>query len=373
MPLSSIEDGNGPGKSPALPEPPDQQPIPLQIQSVNLQPFTIPEAFGQHPLVANQCFYTVPERLLTLVLQEVGDERFDPQLLQMETELSKLVGDHAVYAGIRIQAPIMYDLLEPPRPLAIRYDDVKGLGWGKSEAQIRQFARIASEQLQNLGEPIRGYCGWLMTNPNFVAEHDQLLREYRDQLQQHDFPKPILMSAGQPLPQSPSDEVWVSAFRRFYSRWRLQSLVGPGLPRPLPVMVPSLPAVAGNLAAAEGSAAIILTDIIPVPAREVLAEALEGGADRREDSAHLAEWQRIIGQHNVAKNAIARYARLLGLQHYWRILQTRHAAAVERRTDRLRSAFATYFEIGADSIRKDLEFIADQLGKGWQQRPNPLS
>jgi hypothetical protein len=72
MQLSSIEDGNGPEKSPAVPEPPDQRPILLPFRSSNWQPFAIPQAFVEHPLLANQYFWTVPERLLTLVLEAVS-------------------------------------------------------------------------------------------------------------------------------------------------------------------------------------------------------------------------------------------------------------------------------------------------------------
>ncbi|HEV8068973.1 MAG TPA: hypothetical protein VGP76_14650 [Planctomycetaceae bacterium] len=370
MQVSSIENGHGLEKLAAVAKLPDPQPIPLQFFASNLRPFAIPQAWEQHPLVANQWFYTIPERLLTLILREVGDDRFDPQLVQMETELSRLVGDHAVYVGLRRGALIAYELLESPGPLKIRYEDVKDLGWGQSEARIRQFAQIETEQLPALGDPIRGYCGWLMTNPAFVAEHDQLLERYQNQLRQHDFPMPILMSTGQPLPQCPSNEVWVDAFRRFASRWRLQSLVGPGLPRPLPVGLPLMPAVVRNLAAAEGGATIFLTDVNPVPPRSILAEVVEGGASRREESAHLAEWYRIVGQHNPAKNAISHYARLLGVQHYWRIIHARHPAAVKRRAGRLRSAFADYYKVGTDTIRGDLKLITERLGRGWEKRPN---
>ena len=233
---------------------PAPQPAEIRLKGAdrNLRRFVVPCAIAQHPLVATRYLYTFPERLLNLIVRHLERDRFDPQLLEMEKQVSALVGDHSVYVGIRREAPIAYGYLEPSKP-HFSVDDVKHLGWGKSEQEIQEFLQIANPRLEGLAEPIRGFCGWLMTNRAFVAEHDQLIRQYADRIRDHDFPKPVLASFGSPMPQIPSDEPWVSAFRRFYSRWRLQSLVGPGLPMPLPVLGSSLPAVAVNLAAAEGA------------------------------------------------------------------------------------------------------------------------
>jgi hypothetical protein len=70
---------------------------------------------------------------------------------------------------------------------------------------------------------------------------------------------------------------------------------------------------------------------------------------------------------------IPAYARRFTLQHYWRIVQVRHAAALKRKAVPVRSAFAKYFGVGDSSIRKDLEIITERLGRGWELRPNPLA
>ena len=338
-----------------------------------MRPFVVPVNLRRHPLVADHFFYAIPQKLLELVVQRLGDERFDREVLELERRLSALVGDYTVNVGIRREGPISYELLSPCRPLTIRYDDVKNLGWGKTEAEIHQIGRIGNERLQALSEPIRGYCGWLMTNREFVEEHDQLLRRYLDEVRQHDFPKQILGTCGKPLPESKSDESWVAPFRDFYSRWRLQGLAGPGLPRPLPPMVPSFPAVAKNLAPAEGGATIFLPDTVPVATRGILLKALGDAVHGQRPPTHLLEWHRIIRRQNPAKNAINRYGRLFSLQHYWRHLHARHPAAVRRNTGRLRTAFAEFYDVSEDSIRKDLTFIARRLGRGWERRTNPLA
>jgi len=357
----------------AFPTPPSQ-PAEIRLKGTdrNLRSFVVPSEIAQHPRVANRYFYSFPERLLNLIIQHVGQDRFDAQLLEMERQISALVGDPSVYVGIRREAPIAYGYLEPSK-LDLSYDDVKHRGWGKSEQEIHEFLRIANPRRDAVAEPIRGYCGWLMTNSAYLAEHDQLIGQHVDRIRDHDFPKPVLASFGSPMPKSPSDEPWVSAFRQFYSRWRLQSLVGPGLPMPLPPLMPSLPAVAGNLAAAEGGASIFMPDIIPLPTRGILSEAIEDAVHGRRSPEQLAEWHHIIRRENPAKNAVPRYARLFSLQHFSRIVHARHPAAVHRKETRLTSAFATFFGVSDDSIRKDLTYIKRRLGKGWERRPDPLA
>lgn len=357
------------------PRKPDSQAPALQLKGAdrNLSRFVVPRAITQHPLVATRDFYTLPARLLNSIVEHVGQDRFDAQLLEMERQLSALVGDHSVYVGIRREAPIAYGHLEPPQALAFSFDDVKHLGWNMSEQEFREFQPIANPRLETVTAPIRGYCGWLMTNGTYVAEHDQLIRQHADRIREYGFPKPVLAVFGAPLPESPSDEPWVRAFRVFYSRWRLQSLVGPGLPVPLPIGIPTLPAVAGTLAAAEGGTMIFLPDFLPVPVRGILPESIDDAVHGRRSPDHLAEWHHIIRRKNPAKNAIPRYARLFSLQHFSRIVHARHPAAVHRNGTRLTSAFATFFDVSDDSIRKDLTLLKRRLGKGWERRPDPFA
>lgn len=352
-------------------QPPNQ--IRFVMTATNVRPFVIPADIARHPLVAMRDFYTFPERLFNLIVQGLGHERFDGQLLELERRLSRLVGDHALNVGIRREGLIAYGFLVPSRPLTIRYEDVKDLGWGKSPAEIKEIERIGNERLQALEESTRGYCGWLLTDRTFLDEHDGLIRQHRNRLLDHDFPRPVLASFGRPLPQSRSDEPWVGAFRACYGRWRLQSLAASGLPMPLPVLVPALPQVARNLAAAEGGTTVFVPDIVPVSTRGVLVKTIRDAVHGGQQPKHLAEWLHIVGTENTAKNAIARDGRLFRLQHYWRIVQARHPDAVRRNTERLRSAFGEFFNVSDDSIRKDLTLIARRLGKGWERRPDPLA
>jgi hypothetical protein len=107
--------------------------------------------------------------------------------------------------------------------------------------------------------------------------------------------------------------------------------------------------------------------------RGVLLEAIEDAVHGQRSPEHLVEWHRIISRQNPAKNAITRYGRLFSFQHYWRLLHTRHPAAVKRNIARLRAVFAEFFDVGDDSIYRDLKFISRRLGRGWERRMSPLA
>jgi hypothetical protein len=136
---------------------------------------------------------------------------------------------------------------------------------------------------------------------------------------------------------------------------------------PLPALLPSFPELTRNFAAAEGATTLFLPDILPVSTRGVLPETIEDAVHGRQRPEHLTEWLRIVGRNNPAKNVIARYARLFSLRHYWRIVHARHQSAVRRSAARLMSAFAAFFRVSDDSIRRDLTLMARRLGKGWEK------
>ncbi|MCA9068445.1 MAG: hypothetical protein KDA84_05960, partial [Planctomycetaceae bacterium] len=129
----------------------------------------------------NQFFYTIPEQLLQSVCQPQINESFDvdDDLLQMELELSQISGDHgsrvefwkdwAIECNLMHATPIGRDFLE-------QFDHL-------DDQQIDDILRAANERLASFSEITCGYAGWLMTNPQFLAELDELLVRFRPQLQ----------------------------------------------------------------------------------------------------------------------------------------------------------------------------------------------
>jgi hypothetical protein len=107
-----------------------------------------------------------------------------------------------------------------------------------------------------------------------------------------------------------------------------------------------------------------IPDICPLPSREELREMLES-AIRKQTPNHLRDWQRVIAKNNAAKTEIARYSRLLELQHYWELLHERHYDRLHRRQKAVRTLIAKFLSASPSSIEGDLRFLRTKLGSDW--------
>ncbi len=291
----------------------------LQLKGAdrNLSPFVVPRAITQHPLVATRDFYTFPARLLNSIVKHVGQDRFDAQLLEIERQLSALVGDHSVYVGIRREAPIAYGHLEPFKWCAgsllrrRQAPQLEYVGAGNPGVSVHR-----KPQCETLTEQVRGYCGWLMTNGTYVAEHDQLFREHAA----IGSVSTILQCLSWRCLCAPSGATVRRTLGRCLSGllWPLAAAITKWsrIAAALPALLASFPAVA-HVWLLPREVLIPLSPRLPAgidPGRS--ARGHRRRCSRRRASEHLAQWKHIIRRQNPAKNAIARYGRLFSLQHF---------------------------------------------------------
>lgn len=100
---------------------------------------------------------------------------------------------------------------------------------------------------------------------------------------------------------------------------------------------------------------------------------------------HLHDWaEQISPGHPGRGKALLRLARIVVLQHYWRALSSRHAAALAGQIERLREVFAAFLFpdvnpegdsilAAAETVRKDLQDISRARGgPAWATRASPL-
>ena len=73
----------------------------------------VPQAYQDHPLLQDGPYFTLPGPLLTDVIREVGQDRFDADLLEMDRALSNTCDDHSASIGYWGGQPINYLLLRP--------------------------------------------------------------------------------------------------------------------------------------------------------------------------------------------------------------------------------------------------------------------
>lgn len=329
--------------------------------------------------------YLLPKNLLKPICSHVDTSRFDKQALQNERDLTARSTLHG-QVGYWGTWNIVSDLLEDSPPLQ-KPDDFKPADFGTTKDRLQAAMAAANERLTKVTTHRIGYAGWLVLNRQFIDEHDALLRQYRDRFLAEGFPMtfdstdvaaPRRFRRAFPLMQNnrPNDasafileaDTWLNDYQRFCERWRLSHLAGPYLPEPL---MPQIPLGVGP---APGTQVFVFPDIYPIIGRgfigEVVEDALRGGSS--EDREHLLEWFQIAGNENSARNTISRFGRLLRLQHYWRILHQRHADALVGQKGKLQNAFAEYFGLSEESLKRDLQEIQRQLGPDWSNRPDPL-
>lgn len=343
------------------------QPAPSEMPG--MRSVGVPQQYRGHPFLSAGPYFTIPEPLLRRVIAEVGNDRFDSGLLEMENALSRVCEDHSFQIGFWGGQPIQFQLLRP-RDLSADFL-VQGLQkWGKSEEEARAILALAGQRLDWTSDVRRAYCGWLMTNHTFIDEHRQVFEERQEEVAQHGVPimGPVTHNARATPGVQLADarmKRFLRAFEDFFVRWRLEGMPAPFVPQPIGIHLPvtDLRPVLGHMK--HGGTTFYIPDLFPIPSHDKFREMLEDALRKRSSPDHLAGWFDIVQSDNRARNQIPRYARIFELQHYMRALHGRHAEALRRKKSALITAFSEFFDVSNDTIERDLQLIAGQLGRDW--------
>ena len=225
----------------------------------------------------------------------------------------------------------------------------------------------------------RGYAGWLMMNQQFLDEHDMLLANHVDAVKRWGTPTLEIDAGAASDTDSPQSDMspqgagkeFFTDCRRFLLRWCLQGLAAPYLPVPLPPLLAGVqPKVAMQLMEAGGVFFLPIT--MPVPSRDELRSALDDALHGGDQPEHLEEWLHIIRSENPAKNSMDKFARRFEVQHYWRILHSRHASALKGNLGKVEEVLAEEFGLKRSTISGDIREIREHLGKDWLDRASPV-
>ena len=76
----------------------------------------------------------------------------------------------------------------------------------------------------------------------------------------------------------------------------------------------------------------------------------------------------MIRSGNKAKNRLSRFARIFGLQHYWRVLANRHGAGLRSAAGKLDAIFAEWLGVSEGTVRQDRREMTRRLGEKWLER-----
>jgi len=333
-------------------------------------PVDVPRQYRGHPLLNAGPYFTIPKTLLEAVVAEIGEERFDDGLLEMEYALSQICQDHRFQIGFWGGQSIRFQLLRPNYELS-GGSLAKGLSrFGKSEEEARAILTLAGQRLDWTADVRRGYCGWLMTNDVFLREHRAIFGSWKEETSQNGIPVmgPVVSDAQEfsGVQDDKGDKAeFVRQFEDFFARWRLEGMPAPFVPQPMGPHLPvaDLRRVLGHMHS--GGTTFFFPDICSVPSRDNLREILEQTLRDVSAPDYLKEWFDIVHSGNVAKNQILRYARIFELQHYMRVLHARHANGLRRKKTALKTVFAEFLDVSDDSIERDLSRIESRLGPDW--------
>lgn len=337
-------------------------------------------------------WYCLPPDLLERLAAEVKLPSIDPRLYQFEKDLTASAHRAKSRVGLWDGRPIDDGALATPLPVTPLKE------WILSELSDDPNSRALIDNLdQNLAQAevgldrnwvnAAGYCGWLMSNPTFIDEHDRLLRRWNAHVRRLGFPirgpLPIGLLDVAPDLERPSDEEieYAEHYSAFLDRWELAAMQAPYLPEPRQIQAPVLLRSQATHLTRGGGQLIYIPANMPLPDRDDLRQMIGWSRNAAPDRQHMQSWDRIVHVSNGAKNRIARYARIFRLQHYWMILHARWGTRLDHKLGKLRLAFAEWLmpdEVdpgqGEDSIRKDLQLIAKgRGGTDWYKRTDVLN
>ena len=332
---------------------------------------SVPDRYRAHPALHEGPFFTCPQPLLNSLCDAVGRNRFDQDLLQMEYDLSGLSGDHSSRIGFWRGAPIQFMLLfsddnSVNSTIVAKFARMTN----KSEFEIRRQLETLENRLEWTRNIRCGYCGWLMTNRQFLEEHRTLFGEWKNEIVEHGIPiMGTVVRDATAIPEAKQAEgrmeQFVREFEEFFIRWRLDGMPAPRVPVPMGVHLPvcDLRPVLGHMR--EGGKTFFFPDIFPVPSRDELRDAIENVLRQVGTTKHLEEWHEMVHSDNVAKIQISRCARLFRAQHHVRSLYARHGAALHRKKSALIDTLAEHLHVSKETIQKDFAYLAQRVGDNW--------
>ncbi len=330
---------------------------------------TAPLRLLQHPLVKERYFFTLPGGLWDETCHRLGAQTFDPELCELEDELGATCGDPATSAGLWRGRAFPYHHLHRTKLPKISAAE---MGWKIPQAQLELRLRAAEERASGIARTARGYLGWLLLNPQFIDEHDELIQTHETVIARWgtaNFGLPVPPPGFDELPATLQDAFHAAdaRFVEFFCRWRLHGLAAPYLPNPLqPLLAGRMPTIELQRHLQTGGL-FVVPDTFPVPSRDEFRGMLDDALHSSPPS-HLAEWMKLIAAGNTGKQAIVRFARLFELQHYWRVLHSRHPHPLRRRSTLLKEALASFLQVNEKAVHRDLIEIRRRLGKSWLDR-----
>jgi len=282
----------------------------------------------------------IPQRLLELVIREVGEPRFDQRDVRNAIQLQHLA-DQFGAIGFWDRQPILFSQFSKvcPEPTSPNLDSSFSAAVSKAD-QIAM--RRAEDSIAEIKRLTKAFIGWLITNPVFREEQSRIIQVVRESGRQR-IPTSVECN-----PRHPAYDECLAACAEFYHLWCLQGLSAPGFPVPLGTSTVQnqmqwpayLPAYGSGLAT-------------------TLVQLANGHYP--EMQLKISGWLELVSRECPSQNQIPRYIRLVELHTYWRALHVAFPGTFARAKTRLVLAFAEFFHVDESTVKRDLDVISKRL------------
>jgi hypothetical protein len=331
------------------------------------------------PRLAAGLFFALPAKLIDEIERHVGGDKIATADFQFEREVSASLTAQQI--GVWRGNYITSSCLGEPPSAAPPIDNWSSLGVPDQDLErVRNALDSSQADRDRIRTALAAYVGWLLTTPQFIREHDELLQGHRTTIAAVGLPTignfnlakadPQVFAAGKlemGRVEDNLERLCTEDFKSFFIRWRLTGLNAPYVPEPIGPQFPVLDPQRMSDQMAEGGLTLYLPDTAPTPGRDELRELVEQALGRHSASsaAHLRGWREIIASESKARNQLARYARIARLQHYWTAIQSRYAEQLGRSKGKVMEAVANYLGVEPKTIARDLDLISERFSYAW--------
>lgn len=245
-------------------------------------------------------------------------------------------------------------------PVVVLPEYIAGAGWLKL-ATLESW-QLDLKQLEELRRvPVRqgeAYLGWLLTNPTFRSELQELNARWPGagdglgKLPEPPFEAaPFVQKHSGPKGSRDVTREYFLDFKMFCQRWCLRRLVTWELPEPLGVNVGG-PAFTGRLSGLDDAPASQIPIVFKIPARMPIRESLHA-ARRSSIPEHLRGWVNVAEDRDWRGLGCTRFRSMFHLEFFREtVLRGRYGNRFEGVTEQLDEAFGGYLGTSADTIKK---------------------
>lgn len=322
------------------------------------QDFCARHAAWLEPLQSKGPLYRIPAAITKVLAKTRNGSRpiMNDDDAKAEDAFDRLCHEHGI-EGVWDHQPIDYRFLnDGPLPLPINLRELaKDLGW---EDKHLSHARRAFSKTESIHWKLKGYVGWLLTEPSF-REAIMLLRGHWSLLPasiRPTFPLGRVTAHGSVF--SPKLHEFHAALMKFFDDWQLVGMATWELPIPQgPLFAnPQLPTAVRNSVA---GVSVFVPLHYPLTSGDELLQMI---VEQQNQMAH----QKPIGPSRDSRSHYKSYARMVDVAHWERVVTERYGQPRKppRFVSSLESALQDHLRLSADQVQRLRKNIAACLRGG---------